>query len=286
MQIRRIRGLAELAERYEGLLCDVWGVIHNGVEVYRPAVEALERFRAERGPVILVSNAPRPRDPVEGQLASLGVPRTAYDRLVTSGDVTRATLAERPGARVFHLGPERDMPFYEGLDIAFVEAPEAELVSCTGLFDDTCEAVEDYRPMLESLAARGLPMVCANPDIVVERGGELVYCAGALAELYQELGGEAILAGKPFKPIYDAALRAFDGVDRSRVLAVGDALATDVRGAENAGLDAIFVTGGIHAGELGDPGAPDADAVSRRLAEEGLSPIGYMPALAWEDGRQ
>jgi HAD superfamily hydrolase (TIGR01459 family) len=284
MGIRRIHGLAELAEDYDGLLCDVWGVVHNGVEVYRPAVEALTRFRAERGPVVLISNAPRPHPPIEAQLATLGVPRGAYDRLVTSGDVTRAALAARPGAKVLHLGPPRDLPLYEKLDIAFVEEPEAELVSCTGLYDDTCETPEKYRPMLERLAARGLPLVCANPDIVVERGGELVYCAGSLARLYRELGGEAILAGKPFPPIYEEALGALDGIDRARVLAVGDALATDLRGARDAGLDAVFVTGGIHAGELGAPGAPDPEAVRSRLAEEGLEPLGYMPALAWLNG--
>jgi HAD superfamily hydrolase (TIGR01459 family) len=286
MEIRRIHGLAELADRYDGLLCDVWGVVHNGVEVYRPAIEALERFRTDRGPVVLVSNAPRPHPPIEGQLASLGVPRGAYDRLVTSGDVTRAALARRPGAKVLHLGPPRDLPLYEGLDVVFVEETEAELVSCTGLYDDTCDVPEDYRPLLERLAARGLPMVCANPDIVVERGGQLVYCAGALARLYRELGGEAILAGKPYRPIYEEALGALDGIDRSRVLAVGDALATDLRGARDAGLDAVFVTGGIHAGELGGPGEPDPQTVSRRLAEEGLSPIGYMPALAWQNGER
>jgi HAD superfamily hydrolase (TIGR01459 family) len=283
MDIRRIAGLAGLADRYDGVLCDVWGVMHNGVQVYRPAVEALQRFRATRGPVVLISNAPRPSGPVEKQMDSFGVPRDAYDRLVTSGDVTRTIMAERPGAKVLHLGPDRDMSFYEGLDIAFADEAQAELISCTGLPDDTCESPEDYRDRLHHLARRGLPMVCANPDVVVERGGELVYCAGALASLYQELGGEAILAGKPFPPIYEAALQSMAGIDRSRVLAIGDALATDLRGAQEARLDALFVTGGIHAGEFGPPGEPDARAIARRLAEERLKVIGYMPALAWRE---
>lgn len=282
MEIVRVAGLAELADGYDGLLCDVWGVIHNGVDVYPRAVEALQRFRTNRGPVVLVSNAPRPSAPVEEQLAALGVPRDAFDRLVTSGDVTRAVMAERPGAKVFHLGPDRDLSFYEGLDIAFSEEPEADLISCTGIPDDTCETPENYRGLLRRLADRGLPMVCANPDIVVERGGELVYCAGALAKLFEELGGEAILAGKPFRPIYQAALQAMNGIDPTRVLAIGDALATDLRGAHNAGLDALFVTGGIHAEEFGPPGEPDHQAVVGRLTQEGLEPVGYMPALAWQ----
>jgi HAD superfamily hydrolase (TIGR01459 family) len=285
MTIKRIAGLAELAGHYQGLLCDVWGVLHNGVRAHESAREALEAFRRNVGPVVLVSNAPRPANAVEPQLERLGISRDLYDRLVTSGDVTRAALAALPGVRVLHLGPDRDLGFYEGLDMAFVDEDEAEIVSCTGLDDDTCEGPEDYRARLERLAARGLPMVCANPDVVVERGGELIFCAGALAKLYEELGGEVVLAGKPHPPIYETALDAMDGVPRERVLAVGDALPTDVRGALAAGLDVLFITGGIHAGELGPGDEPEPDAVARRFADEGLTAIGYMPRLAWSDGR-
>jgi HAD superfamily hydrolase (TIGR01459 family) len=279
--MRRIPGLRTLAERYDALLCDVWGVLHNGVAAYPDAVDALRRFRAERGPVVLVTNAPRPAASIEEQLRILAVPEDAYDAIVTSGDVTRAVIAERPGMRLLHLGPARDLPFYEGLDARLVDEAEAELVSCTGLVDDLTETPENYRELLTRLVRRDLVMVCANPDLVVERGGTLVYCAGALARLYEELGGRAVLVGKPHAPIYAATRKVLADLGGHSVLAVGDSLPTDIRGALDNGLPALFVTGGIHAADFGPRDAPVAARVVARLNAERLAVVGFMPALTW-----
>ena len=279
--MRRVEGLGELAGEYDSLLCDVWGVLHDGIAAYPAAVDALIRFRQTAGPVALITNAPRPSPPIRVQLKSLGVPDEAYDALVTSGDVTREVIAARPGVRLLHIGADRDLPFYEGLDAALVSEKEAELVSCTGLFDDTTEAPDDYRPLFERLIARGLVMVCANPDIVVERGGDLVYCGGALARLYTEMGGEAMLAGKPHAPIYDHAKRQLAALGGKRILAVGDSLPTDIRGAVENRLAVLLVTGGIHAADFGPRSDPDAERVTAALKAEGLTAVAYLPALRW-----
>ena len=279
--MRRVAGLSELSGSYDSLICDVWGVLHNGVQAFAPAVDALRRFRAGGGPVVLVTNAPRPWGPIREQLRGLGVSDDAYDAIVTSGDVTRSVIAARPGARVFHLGADRDLSFYEGLDATLVAENEAELVSCTGLFDDEAETPEDYRPMLERFAGRSLPMVCANPDLVVERGHRLVPCAGALAGLYREIGGEAILVGKPHRPIYEAARARLVELGGTRTLAIGDGLPTDIRGAVENGFDVLFVTAGIHGPDFGPPEDPEAARVAARLDSEGLSAVAFLPYLTW-----
>ena len=282
---KQITGLSEIAGDYRALFCDVWGVLHNGLRAFPGTVDALRNYRLETGgSVVLVTNAPRPATDIADQLAAFGVPDDAYDSIVTSGDVTRAAVAARPGARIFHLGPERDLGFYEGLDITLTGAADAELVSCTGLFDDTAETPEDYRERLADFAGRGLPMVCANPDIVVERGEELVWCAGALARLYEELGGSVVLSGKPHPPIYEAAMAHAGLSDRRLALAVGDGLPTDVRGACNAGIDVLFITGGIHSEDFGPVLSPDPEKVRARLAAEGLTARAFMPVLAWQGG--
>jgi HAD superfamily hydrolase (TIGR01459 family) len=279
----RIDGLSTIAGGYRALLCDVWGVVHNGVRAFPATLEALSRFRAETGgTVILVTNAPRPAAAVADQLVGLRVPDDAWDSIVTSGDVTRAAVAARPGASVYHLGPDRDLGFYEGLDVVLVPAEEAELINCTGLFDDDVEGPEDYREMLAGFIGRGLPMVCANPDVVVERGDRLVYCAGALAKLYEELGGSVLLSGKPHPPIYDAAMEHAGLTDRRQVLAVGDGLYTDIRGACDAGIDALFISGGIHSEDFGPVLDPDPARIQARLDAEGLSITAYMPVLTWQ----
>ncbi len=280
--MRRIAGLNELAGEYGSLLCDVWGVVHNGVAAFPGAAEALRRFRAARGPVVLLTNAPRPAGIIRAQLGRLGIGDDAFDAVLTSGDVTRQLIAARPGVKLFNLGPERDASLYDGLDVAFAPEAEAELVCCTGLIDDDTETPEDYRPLLARLASRGLTMICANPDLVVDRGGTLVYCAGALARLYADLGGETVLVGKPHAPVYDAARRMLAELGGERCLAVGDGLPTDIAGACGAGLPVLFVTGGIHAADFGPPDKPDGARVAARLAAEGLAAIAYMPALVWE----
>src|SRR5262249_9905858 len=194
---------SELAPFYDAVLCDVWGVVHNGVAALAPAGEALTRFRQAGGTVLLVSNAPRPGAAVVRMLDRLGVPRSAYDDIITSGDLTREFIASHPPRCVYHVGPERDRGIFAGLDLAFGSVEEADYVICTGLFDDERETPEDYRVSLERMRARRLLFVCANPDLVVERGDRLIYCAGAIADLYARIGGEVLYAGKPHRPIYE-----------------------------------------------------------------------------------
>jgi HAD superfamily hydrolase (TIGR01459 family) len=280
-----IERFSTLVPSYDVVLSDVWGVVHNGVAAYPQAGEALTRFRQGGGTVVLVSNSPRPGKPVTQQLDHLGVIRTAYDDIVTSGDVTRAVLGERTGDNVFHIGPERDLSIFEGLDIRFTPLEGADCVVCSGLFDDEAETPEDYRELLAKVRARGLLMICGNPDVVVERGDRLVYCAGAIADLYGTLGGEVIYAGKPYRPIYDlalarsAALRG-ETTDLERVLAIGDSVRTDFKGALALGIDCLFVTAGIHAEEVGRE-APDMQALGAIFAATGKLPKAVTPRLVW-----
>jgi HAD superfamily hydrolase (TIGR01459 family) len=282
-----IERFAPLARDYDVLLCDVWGVIHNGVAAFASACQALARFRAERGTVILITNAPRPGASVERMLERLGVPPAAYDAITSSGDVTRGIVEARLGERVFHLGPPRDLSIFAGLDVSFAPAETADYVVCSGLFDDTSEAPERYRALLAAMRARGLFMVCANPDIVVERGDQLVYCAGALADAYKELGGEVLYCGKPYAPIYTAALgkaaacRGGDTPPLDRVLAIGDSVRTDLKGAASFGVDCLFVISGIHAEEFGGRDGPDLSGLNAAFAAAGVAPKAITRTLAW-----
>jgi HAD superfamily hydrolase (TIGR01459 family) len=201
-----VEGLQPLAESYDLILCDVWGVLHNGVKAYVAASDALTRFRAKGGCVVLVSNAPRPGASVGTQLDGFQVPRSAYDAIVTSGDLTRLAIQERIDKVVHHIGPPRDMPIYNGIDVRFGSIAEADYVVCSGFDNDEEETVEDYRPQLEAMRRRNLLMVCANPDLVVERGHMILPCAGTIALAYEEMGGEVFYAGKPHRPVYERAL--------------------------------------------------------------------------------
>jgi len=282
---KALRGLSEIAPDYDVLLCDVWGVIHNGRERFPEACAALERFAAERGPVILISNSPRPSSDVELQLDMLKVPRSAWTAFVTSGDATRALLSERAPGPAWRIGPERDNVLYDGLGLEFAGPEDAAFIACTGPVNDDWETPEDYRETLALAAGRGLTMICANPDRLVHRGERLVYCGGALADLYGSLGGEVIMAGKPYKPIYDLCLADAErllGRPGARALAIGDGLPTDIKGAQDQGLDCLFVAGGIHAVDTaGDDGRMDPGKVDRVLAAEGLRAAYAMTALHW-----
>lgn len=275
-----------LAPAYDALLCDVWGVVHNGVAAFPEACEALSRFRAAGGTVMLITNAPRPGQVVMRLLDRLAVPRQAYDDIISSGDVTRAVIAARPERRLFHIGPERDLPIFEGLPVQFVPLEAADYAVCTGLSNDEVETPEHYRGLLAAMRARNLFMVCANPDVVVERGEKLVYCAGALADLYAEMGGEVLYAGKPHRPIYARAMdriAALRGAPPplSRVLAIGDSVRTDLKGAAAFGIDCLFVIGGIHAEELGGRHTPDPAAIVQIFADAGAAPKAVMQRLKW-----
>lgn len=282
-----IPGLSALAGDYSGILCDVWGVVHNGVMSFAQASDALERYRAETGgAVVLITNAPRPSAPVHAQLQALGVSPAAYDGIVTSGDVTRVHLNELGAVGVYHIGPDRDLPLFDETPVRIGSEEDAAAVVCTGLFDDTVETPDDYRDRFARLVETGMPMICANPDIVVERGNSLIWCAGALARLYEDLGGSVKILGKPHAPIYDEALKRLGDIagapmDRRKVLAIGDGLPTDIRGAVSQDIDVLFISGGIHATDFGPTDAPDEALIRRRLAEEGLSARAAVPRLMW-----
>ncbi len=281
--MKQLERLDDLTDRYDVLFCDVWGVVHNGVTAYPAAVAALERARVKGVTVILVTNSPRPHPGVEAQMRLLGVPEDAYDRVVTSGDVTRDLIAEGP-RKIFHIGNERELSIYDGLGVELVEEFEASGVVCTGLFDDEVETPENYTELLKRLRSRNLPFICANPDIMVERGARLVWCAGALARDYGQLGGRTLIAGKPHRPIYEAALHAAEeirasAVDKSRILGIGDGVLTDVKGAANFGLDVLYVSGGIHAADYTADGALDLDRMNAFLEKHGAYPVATLQAL-------
>ena len=281
-----VERLAPFARDYDVLFCDVWGVIHNGVAAFAPACETLTRFRAGGGTVILITNAPRPGAAVGSILDRLGVPRDAYDAITTSGDVTRGIVESRMRESVFHLGPARDRPIFSGLDVRFAPVETADYVVCSGLFDDTTETPENYRELLAAMRARTLFMVCANPDVVVERGDTLVYCGGALADAYAALGGEVLYCGKPYAPIYEAALATAGAVrgvtpPLRRVLAVGDSVRTDLKGAAAFGLDSLFIISGIHAEDFGGREAPDLSSLNAIFAAGQVAPKAIMRGLSW-----
>ncbi|PRX07284.1 UNVERIFIED_ORG: HAD superfamily hydrolase (TIGR01459 family) [Martelella mediterranea] len=280
---RSIPALSAVYDAYDVILCDVWGVLHNGVASFDAAKKALADARAAGKTVILLTNSPRLSPAVSKQLVNLGVTDAAYDGIVTSGDVTKKIVSEGP-RKLFFLGPERDIGLVSETGVELVEAEEAESILCTGLFDDETETPEDYRDMLSGFAARGLPLVCANPDLIVTRGDRLIPCAGALAALYEELGGTTLIAGKPHQPIYDAALEKartlLGDVDKARILAIGDGMPTDVLGAMNYGLDLLYIAEGIHAADYTREGTVDEALLKRFLTDKGATPKYWMPDLA------
>jgi HAD superfamily hydrolase (TIGR01459 family) len=275
--------LRELVGGVDVVLSDIWGVVHNGLESFPEACEALHTYRSRGGTVILITNAPRPADSVQRQLRKLGVADETYDAIVSSGDLTRLYVGEHPGRKMFWLGPERDNSIYRGLDAVTAPLEEADYIVCTGLYDDETETAEDYRGMMLKARERKLTLVCANPDIVVERGDRLIYCAGAIAELYRELGGEVIFYGKPHRPIYERAMRLAGErqghpIDRKRVLAIGDSVRTDLTGAREFGIDCLFVTRGIHAEEFEGLDQLDPNSVMELF---GHPPKALMRELKW-----
>jgi HAD superfamily hydrolase (TIGR01459 family) len=277
---------AALVGGYDVLLSDVWGVVHNGLAAWPRACDALMRARAGGATVVLITNAPRPSEQVMRQLDKLHVPREAYDAIVSSGDVTRGVIEQRHGQSFAHLGPERDLSIFKGLELHFAPLESADYVVCTGLEDDEVETPEDYRARLEVMLKRKLLMVCGNPDVVVERGPRLVYCAGAIADLYATMGGAVIYAGKPYRPIYEMALQKAEiaagrKASLARVLAIGDSVRTDLKGARAIGVDFLFVTSGIHAEELGGREQPDTAALAATFAAAGDVPKALMRELVW-----
>jgi len=294
-----LTGLAEAQERYDAFLCDIWGVLHNGERAFASAAAALRALRREGKTVTLITNAPRPMAEVADQLDSLGIGADCYDAIATSGDVCAAAIVARAPGRPCHIGPARDRPVFfaasdlAGRDLTPVALEQADFAVCTGLVEDTRETPADYEAVLVACRAKNLPMICANPDLVVYRGEQLVYCAGALAERYAELGGEVEQAGKPYAPIYRMAIGLLERtlgrpLDIDRILAIGDAIHTDIAGASHMGLDSLLITEGIHrvelhgAGQVGpQAGAIDVEAYKQFVESHGVTPVYRMNRLAW-----
>ncbi len=286
-----IRSLDDIDPGYRVLYCDLWGCLHDGVRVFPAAAAALARFRARGGTVVLITNSPRPAGAVARQLESLGAPRACYDVIVSSGDAAQAAMvAGQFGRRVHHIGPERDLVFFEDaagrpFDIARVPLDEAEGIVCTGLFDDRIETPDDYRATILYGKTKGLKLLCANPDVIVDVGDRRIYCAGAIAEAYAAAGGRSYYFGKPHPPIYALAreklLATGIAVQPDEILCIGDGIATDVAGAMGEGLDVLFVTAGLAAEETATTpeGGPDAGLLAQYLAAARLAPryaIGYL----------
>ncbi|HEU4806146.1 MAG TPA: TIGR01459 family HAD-type hydrolase [Nitrobacter sp.] len=281
--LRFIDHLRDLATGRDVVLSDIWGVVHNGLVSFPEACAALKTFRTRGGTVILITNAPRPADAVQRQLRKFGVPDDSYDGIASSGDLARSYVAAHPAKAVYWLGPARDSAIHHGLDPVFAPIERADYIICTGPFDDESETAEDYRAMMMQARERKLPLICANPDIVVESGDRLLYCAGAIAELYRELGGEVIFYGKPHRPIYERAMalaREQRGKDTplNRVLAIGDSVRTDLMGAHAFGIDLLFLTRGIHSEEFAGIDQLDPASVKELF---GRPPLALMRELKW-----
>lgn len=278
--VKIVSGLGALRERYDALLCDIWGVVHNGETPFGEAVSALQSWRCSGGKVVLITNAPRPSASLVPQFDALGVPHDIYDHMASSGDVTRVEMERFRGRTVFHLGPERDGPLLEGLDFRKGSLDEADFILCSGLFDDETETPDDYEALIGQALDLKLEMICANPDIVVQRGDRLIYCGGAIAHAYEERGGKATYAGKPHAPIYDHCLDLIGEVTRERVLVVGDGPKTDIKGAIDQGFDSLFIGGGIHADDCFDAtGKLDEGGMGEVFGLEGSWPTYAMPWL-------
>ena len=287
-----IPSLAAISDRYDAVFCDLWGCLHNGQTPFPAAVAALRAFRAQGKTVLLLTNSPRPKSSVINQLARIGVPSDAWDEIVSSGDATQyALLSGLIGTRIHHIGAPKDETFFTDLpkdaphpDITRVPLTEAQGVVCTGLKDDLTETPDDYRATLLMMKARDLKMLCANPDLIVDLGDKRLWCAGALAQAYEEMGGTALYFGKPHPPIYDLARRrlaALTGRDDANILAIGDGVLTDIAGGIAEGIDTLFVTAGIAAHEFGpDPAKPDTKRLNDWLTNLQLSPTHAIPYLA------
>ena len=286
--------LADIGGMYDAIFVDLWGCLHNGVEPFPEAIEALRAFKAAGGMVLLLTNSPRPQTSVRRQLARIGVPEDIWHGIASSGDAAQeALMAGMVGRKVYHLGPERDLSFFNDLPehlrdkpaIERVPMSEAEGIVCTGLFDDLVETPDDYRLTILDGVNRGLKMLCTNPDISVDLGDKRIFCAGAIAKAYEEAGGESLYFGKPYSPVYELARRrlaAHTGFDiaEDRILCIGDGINTDIRGAMAQGMDSLFLTGGLAADEIPSRnGVPDATKLEAFAKEHRLDPTYVMEKL-------
>src|SRR5216684_1832123 len=288
MTLRLIDGMHALAPDYDGFILDLWGVVHDGTTPFPGVLDCMGRLIAAGKRLVLLSNAPRRSDDVVRRIATIGVPAGLYHAVMSSGEEAWRHLAQRDepfyaalGRRVLHIGSERDLEIRDGLDLDFVETPaEADFILNTGPaeWEDT---ITDYAPVLHAARERYLPMVCANPDLIVIHNGRPALCAGALAEEYERIGGRVRWHGKPYPSVYDSCLALLGIADRRRILAIGDSLRTDIAGAAGAGIDALLIAGGIHAAEFGAGGALDLDRIATAIEKSGTNPIGVAARFVW-----
>src|SRR3984957_12137563 len=284
MQPRLISGLSDIASSHDALICDVWGVVHDGQRHHPAAAQALYRFKEQYGPVVLLTNAPRVPAEVAAQCTGYGLPPDCYDAIVSSGGAAREERARRPKGGtlpLYYIGPDRDLPMIAGLDIARAPIEGAQVALAIGLRDDMNETPDMYAGELQAMRGKGLTMLCANPDLVVHRGERLLYCAGSLAKAYEAMGGRVIYYGKPHLPVYESALATLGatlGHRPRRPLAVGDGLLTDIKGANAAGVEALFIADGVH-GEEVEPYS--AGHIAALFARFGATAGSATRKLAW-----
>ena len=285
-----VNALSDISAQYDALFVDLWGCVHNGVRAFDAANKALIEYRAGGGIVVLVTNSPRPRAQVEQQLADFGVARDAWDSIASSGDSARSALfLGAVGQKIYFIGTDAELPFFEPLkliddpiQISHVPIEEAEGIVCTGL--PTADGTpDDVRAPLLYAKQKGLKLLCANPDIIVDRGDKREWCAGAVAQAYTEMGGTSLYFGKPHAPIYDLARRRLSAIRPNipddRILAIGDGITTDIQGAIGERIDSLFITGGLAAKETATVTQPDLEKLSQYVVEKQLDPtfsIGFL----------
>ena len=278
LEIKKIKNFQDIADNYDALICDVWGVIHNGRELFEGVNDCLVKFRSKQKPVVLLSNAPRPSKYIERMLNQLGLDRKSFNEIVTSGDMTMSVLNESHyGSKCYHIGPDRDLNIFDGVNVSRVSFDEADFLFVTGLFDDEIEDENSYSSILDEAKKRNLKLICANPDIVVQRGEKLIPCAGAIAKKYEEIGGKAINIGKPFSPIFDKAVNLIKGINENqnpRIIVIGDGLETDIKGANILKMDSLLVLGGLFASE-------SERNIIEVLKKKNIFPSYYTEELKW-----
>ncbi len=278
-----INSLLDVVAKYQAIFCDVWGVVHNGITPFQHSIDALIAARQAGLKVVLVTNAPRPFQSVVDQLGEIGVDPASYDAIVTSGDVTRA-LIEKATPKILHIGSQKEAVLFDGLNVELVDEADTQTVVVTGLNNDDVETPEDYAELLARLKARGIPMICANPDIMVERGDHMIWCGGALARDYAAIGGATSIAGKPHHLIYEAAHRIANQLTgytlaKSDILAIGDGLFTDIKGATGYGVDALYIAAGVHVHEYSNHGVINETAMQAFVSGNGFTPVASMARL-------
>ena len=278
LEIKKIKNFQDIEDSYDALICDVWGVIHNGRELFEGVNDCLVKFRSKQKPVVLLSNAPRPSKYIERMLNQLGLDRKSFNEIVTSGDMTMSVLNESHyGSKCYHIGPDRDLNIFDGVNVSRVSFDEADFLFVTGLFDDETEDENSYSSILDEAKKRNLKLICANPDIVVQRGEKLIPCAGAIAKKYEEIGGKAINIGKPFSPIFDKAVNLIKGINENqnpRIIVIGDGLETDIKGANILKMDSLLVLGGLFASE-------SERNIIEVLKKKNIFPSYYTEELKW-----